>query len=331
MNTKNVNSTIDSDMIRVMLQQESKYYLVEDYQSYQNKAMIEFQCKHPAQMLDPIDDSCRSKMLAWFQQICDFCQYDADETIIIMENALNYMDRYVTTEHGCVALLDRNYYQCMSIACLYMSMKIHASAAICASDMSQITRNTYSSQQIQDMEYDILQSLNWYVNPPTVSVFVGEYVKIIMDEIASSNTVVDANVLKSVLKLVRIQTNTALQNDSFKTIPASIIAYCAIYNAIQLLFVPQQSISIDLIQKVMESFGNVLPASSDTILMIQKILCDVLIETKSLPTNYSLQQQHMPTAATTIACGTKSYTSANKAVIDQHSPRIATVVTMSTR
>lgn len=233
------------DTLQSLLQQEAKYYTKQDFHACQIHAMKEVQGQYPTQKFDPIDASCRTKMCSWFQQICNFCRYDDDETLVIIENALNYMDRYVVTPKGSVALLDRNYYQGMAITCLYMATKIHAHAAISSSDMSQITRFAYTTEQIEEMEYHILQALNWHVNPPTVSVFVAEYMKILIQQLVQShavNATDDASIvsmLQAVKELVHTNTMTAFSDETFVTVPASVMAYTAIFNAVQML-VPRQ-------------------------------------------------------------------------------------------
>ena len=229
------------DTLQCLLQQEARYYTKQDFRASQMTAMKEVQGQYPAQKLDPIDSSCRTKMCAWFQQICNFCQYDDDEAFVIIENALSYLDRYVVTPKGSVALLDRNYYQGTAITCLYMATKIHAHAAISSSDMSQITRFVYTTEQIEEMEYHILQSLNWHVNPPTVSVFVAEYMKLLIQQLVQSQAVHatdDASVvsmLQAVKELVHTNTMTAFGNETFIAVPASVMAYTAIVNAVQML------------------------------------------------------------------------------------------------
>ena len=245
---ENMNSpcTINNDdgleTLQTLLMQEVKYYTKQDFHTFQMKAMKNVQSQFPAQKLDPVDSSCRSKMCAWFQQICNFCQYDDEETLLIIENAMSYMDRFVVTPKGTVALLDRNYYQGMAITCLYMATKIHASAAISASDMSQITRYVYTTEQIEEMEYNILNAIEWRVNQPTVSVFISEFMKILIAKLHQTQRGTDhiddlsiVSLLRTVKELVHTQTMAAFSEETLITVPASIIAYTTILNAVQLL------------------------------------------------------------------------------------------------
>jgi Cyclin, N-terminal domain len=240
--TTKMSDTCDDKLetLRIMLRQETNYYQKEDFRAMQKKSIQAVHSAHPAHTIDHIDTTCRTKMCHWFQQICTFCQYDdMDESTLIIENAMNFLDRYVVTPKGSVALLDRNYYQVTAITCLYMAAKIHASAAISANDMSQITRNVYNSQQIEDTEYRILQALQWHVNPPTTSVFVSEYVK---SMISHSHPTFHAEAsfvacLQSVVDIAHTRIATTICEEKFMTIPASIIAYTAIVHAMQSLAV----------------------------------------------------------------------------------------------
>jgi hypothetical protein len=250
------------------------------------------QSQYPTQKLDPIDSSCRTKMCAWFQQICNFCQYDEDETSVIIENAMNYMDRYVVTPKGSIALLDRNYYQGMAITCLYMATKIHASAAISAADMSQITRFVYTTEQIEEMEYHILQALQWRVNPPMVSVFVSEFMKMLIAMLQKSQIVSgtdDASIvslLQTVKDLVHTQTLATFSDEKFMTVPASIIAYTAIVNAVQLL-VPMHEFhdSFNAIQALIMAKASDRNKTNVTMMSVLHHLQQVLQPSVTLPSS----------------------------------------------
>jgi hypothetical protein len=226
------------EAVQAMLEQEAKYYSKKHFQAYQMKAMTDVLHQFPDQKLDLIDASCRTKMCSWFQQICNFCQYDEDETLLIIENAMNFLDRYVVTAKGSISLLDRNYYQGMAITCLYMATKIHASAAISASDMAQITRYVYTVEQIEEMERHILHAIEWHVNPPTVSAYVSEFMRLLIAHLHESQAFTDVSnvsLLSTVKELIHAQTISAFGEESFITVPASIIAYISLRNAIQFI------------------------------------------------------------------------------------------------
>jgi hypothetical protein len=266
------------DTLQVLLDQERKYYRIVDYFPHQVKTVKGLQDQYPTQKFDTIDLTCRTKMIAWYEQICSFCQYDNADTTIILENAVNYLDRYIVTSKGSIALLDRNYYQCTAITCLYIAMKVHASSAISASDMSQITRNAYTTEQIEDMECHILKELEWRVNPPTASIFVSEFVKALIESIQlhvdEASTIM---LITSVNDLIRKQTSSAISNEKFVTIPSSIIAYSSLFNALRLVLLPTHDSLQALLQKMNNMESSLFGCGMETTIeMVQTIMYESL-------------------------------------------------------
>lgn len=90
--------------------------------------------------------------------------------------ALNYFDRYMV--HQTDDMLNRERYQLTAVACLYVAIKIHS----CANDrnavakaMSRLYHGNHKNALV-DMETDILQTLKWKVNPPTMHQFAMKYI-----------------------------------------------------------------------------------------------------------------------------------------------------------
>ena len=169
-----------------------------------------------------IDVECRDKMCEWSYQIVDFCSFSRES----VEIAMSYLDRFLLTRIGSAVLEDRNIYQLASMTALYTAIKIHERQALNPKVVSQLSRGAYTVEQIEEMETVILTALDWRMNPPTSVSFVREFMTIIPHD------VVPAGAREIVLELAKAQTELAVSSYSLMATPASMIAYCALVNAL---------------------------------------------------------------------------------------------------
>ena len=199
----------DFDTLQAMLLQERTHYRVEATST-------------------ATDVSNRSKIRNWFVQICTFCQFN--DIASLVDIAMNCLDRFVLTPQGSFCCHDQREYQRAAVSCLYTAIKVHAAEALSAQNMATISRGTYTVQQIEEMEYQILTALHWRVNPPTTFCFVREYVQIL---IASKGQLSDRDqeCLEAVLVLIEKQIQAASQDNRLIGLPSSTIALAAVMNA----------------------------------------------------------------------------------------------------
>lgn len=186
-----------------------------------------------------VDIDCRTKMTAWCFQVIDFCRFSRETA----EIAMSYLDRFSATSEGKEAREDRQIYQLAAMSCLYTAVKIHEPEAMNPQLVSNLSRGTYSPKQIEEMEANILQALDWRMNPPTALSFV----RLMMDMVASD--VLSKNVRQTIYDLSKYQTELAVNEHAFLTIKPSIVAYCALMNAFE-------SLSMDKV--TVDSVGQVL-------------------------------------------------------------------------
>jgi hypothetical protein len=216
--------------LEAMLRQEQRCYTPQDFISIQKRALPMLVTQNGVtRACDPMDVSCRTKMCTWFEQICTFCHYDDESESSLVEIAMNYLDRFIGTKGGSMALLDRYCYQLAAITCLYIAIKIHASSAMSIENMAVISRGTYTVHQIEDMEGHVLSALQWRVNPPTTSSFVDSFVQLLLTGVELSQQ--ESEHLKFILDLTQQQIKLATIDYSLITTPSSIIAYAALMNA----------------------------------------------------------------------------------------------------
>ena len=99
-----------------------------------------------------------------------------------MPIALNFVDRYVAVHHAHGVLQDRAWYQRLSMTALYTALKLHGSAQHAMLDPSAICRlsmDTFSVAEIEAQELELVQTLQWRLNPPTAVQFVRQFVMLI--------------------------------------------------------------------------------------------------------------------------------------------------------
>ena len=84
--------------------------------------------------------------------------------------AFNYVDRYLLAAGG---VIDKRQFQLLAMTCLYLSIKVHGGYIMATGSpstmktMLMLSRGHYSTEEMESMEYDILQRLQWHVHPPT--------------------------------------------------------------------------------------------------------------------------------------------------------------------
>jgi Cyclin, N-terminal domain/Cyclin, C-terminal domain len=210
-----------SDMIhfstlQAMRRQETSGYAKRDFLHLRDDVDSDGGCSS----ID-IDVDCRDKMCDWSHQIVDFCKFSRES----VEIAMSLLDRFLLTPAGTTALRDRTVYQLASMTCLYTAIKVHERQALNPSVVSQLSRGTYSAEQIEATEATILTALQWRVNPPTALSFVREFLSTMLPEMSEETA--------SILALACAQTERAVAHYGFIAVPASTIAYGALLNALE--------------------------------------------------------------------------------------------------
>ena len=123
----------------------------------------------------------REMMITWAYNVID--HFDSKREIVSI--AFNYIDRYMATLQDPYSVT-ASQYQLISMTCIYLAVKLyefkHLAVPNSTSTMDTIrmlSQGTYTLQQMEMMEIDILQRLSWYVHPPTpqdyIHLFLGTF------------------------------------------------------------------------------------------------------------------------------------------------------------
>lgn len=246
------------DTISAMRTQEESGYITGDF-LHQNEPSVSV----PTGPLS-VDADCRSKMAAWCYQVCDFCKFSR-ETV---EIAMNYLDRFMMTPAGASAMADRKVYQLASMSALYSAVKIHEPEAMDPKLVSNLSRGTYSPEQVEAMEASILGALQWRVNPPTALAFTRQFLELIPQDVLNNE------IRQSAYDIAKYQTELAVNEYDFLSVKSSTVAYCSLMNSLE---------SLGVAAKVVSNIGFVLSQAiglnlhDDQVVDIQNWLYEAVI------------------------------------------------------
>ncbi|VEU39365.1 unnamed protein product [Pseudo-nitzschia multistriata] len=122
--------------------------------------------------------SWRHRMLEWGNAVCVTFGIDAS----VLESAFNILDRYIAVEisHSNDAFenlsLTREDFQLFSMVSIYIAVKMFSrNQNLRVHDLLEMAQGFYTADHITTTERDILEALNWHVNPPTVMDYCDVY------------------------------------------------------------------------------------------------------------------------------------------------------------
>lgn len=207
----------------------------------------------------PVDESCRAKMIEWSYQVTDFCKFNR-ETVAV---ATNYLDRFMQVD----APSDRKTFQLASMTCLYTAIKIHEPKAMEPKTVANLSRGTYTEDEVTDMERRILKALQWRMNPPTALAFVRQYLSLLPEGLLSDSD------MASIAELTTFQTELAVSDSWFIGTKPSTTALAALMNALHFSELPM--VQIDAITTLIKHHAEII-CTTDYLLDVEDRLYSAL-------------------------------------------------------
>lgn len=222
--------------ILAMRRQEEMEYSCTDYFFQSGDELDSLRQKSEADNTyqPPCDAHCRSTMCYWMIKLIDFFPQMSRETAAF---AMSYLDRFLQTEAGHEALVSRKQFQLAAVACLYSAMKISECSAVSPRFFEQLSQNEYTQRDLEEMELKIFQAIDWRLNTPTAHSFLREFLGLIPP------IMLDESLRDEVFNLAVFQVEVALAEYDYVTVNDSLIAYCALVNAVDTLHVDTSSIA----------------------------------------------------------------------------------------
>lgn len=264
--TTNNNDDMDSILSTLHAmrhQEETAYAVAEDFLNHQYQQHDPATAPIPTGPLN-VDAECRSKMASWCYQVVDFCKFRRES----VEIAMNFLDRYLMTPAGVSAKVDRKIYQLAAMTSLYTAVKIHEPEAMDPKLVSNLSRGTYSPDQVETMEASILCALQWRVNPPTALSFVRLYLDLIPSDM------IDESTRQTVYEITKYQTELSVNEYDMVGVRSSTIALCSLLNSLE---------SVGMESKVLTQVGCVMSQAvgidmhNDQVFLVQNWLYEAVI------------------------------------------------------
>jgi len=226
---------LSADSLSFMMEQECTTYSCRDYLNGDDDSRddgsttIIYNRDHCKNKITPAD---RMKIVDWCYDIVDQCQFER-ETV---EIAMNIVDRFVSTNRASPssqvdALHDRAQYQLVTLTALYISIKLNERVSFGSKDFAAASRGTYSVEEIEDMEMNILHGLSWRLCPPTSLQVGNQILSLMLPQV--EKTTLEQGTWDLIRDEVAFQTENAVRDYYFTTQRPSTIATAAIINAIE--------------------------------------------------------------------------------------------------
>ena len=161
----------------------------------------------------------RKKMVEWSYSIASTCKF-RQETV---EVALSIVDRFVAVQTALLSQAHR--YQAACMASLYIAAKIHEHQCLTTRQMECLSAGRFRASDIENMEREILASIQWRVNPPTATAFCRTLLNLMpLELVPDQRTVVD---------LVESHIQLAIGEEYFLSVDASSLGFASLLNALQ--------------------------------------------------------------------------------------------------
>lgn len=176
----------------------------------------------------PPGENCleNSDFMVWREKICYWTYSVVDHfnlsrrTVAI---SINIFDRYLASKgnscDGSAALL-------VSLTTLYIAIKAHERKKIKLSTLVDLSRSQFSAEDIENMELEILKSLQWFIHPPTPVDFISFYVKFLPPSVSVPTR-------HNLFELSRYNVELAVCDPFLVDALPSTIAFSAILNVLE--------------------------------------------------------------------------------------------------
>jgi hypothetical protein len=156
----------------------------------------------------------------------------------VVSIAMSHLDRYLA---AFPATVDKNLFHLLSMTCLYISIKLneykHLLIPGSSSSMDtilQLSRGLFTLNQMEKMEYDVLQRLQWHVHPPTPQLFVKHFLFLFSVE------------QHEVHDLAKFMVELSVMDYFFVSYKPSEVAMAALLNTMDRLYPQQDTYHLDL-------------------------------------------------------------------------------------
>ena len=211
--------------------------------------------------IDPSDPSMitaseRTKVVDWCYALVDHCRCSRETVATAMELVDRFLSKSKssnsvdTSRVSGEALRDQCKFQLLTVTALYTSIKINEKVPVSSDLFSRMCRNTYSAEEIEDMERTLLSGLSWRCQAPTAHQIVLNIFYLLppyAEEIPEVTWVF-------LMDEVKYLTELAVRDYYFSSQRASTIAMAAILNVVHDTTSRLEGMLDPFLRLIMESF-----------------------------------------------------------------------------
>lgn len=169
--------------------------------------------------LSQLNSSWREKICHWSFNVVD--HFDLSREVVAVSMSL--FDRYLATRNnkcnGSTALLS-------SLTTLHIAIKVHEVRKIKLTTLANLSRGQFGPKHIEEMEWTVLNSLNWHIHPPTSMSFLSHLLLLLPPQVTDSSK-------EDIYALSRYITELSVCDSSFMEIYPSAVAFSAILNSLE--------------------------------------------------------------------------------------------------
>eukprot|EP00523_Entomoneis_sp_CCMP467_P011681 CAMPEP_0168720008 /NCGR_PEP_ID=MMETSP0724-20121128/1336_1 /TAXON_ID=265536 /ORGANISM="Amphiprora sp., Strain CCMP467" /LENGTH=376 /DNA_ID=CAMNT_0008766587 /DNA_START=90 /DNA_END=1220 /DNA_ORIENTATION=+ len=191
----------------------------------------------------------------WREKICEWCyqvidHFDFSREVVAI--AMNYLDRYLATK-----VVNKKVFQLAAMTALFLAVKLHEPAKLSMASMIELSRGSFTVQQMAAMEISLIRGLSWHLHPPTAHSFTKRFLHLVpLSSIA-------LDVLYDVLELSRFLAELSVIDYFFVTQRPSHVAVAAIANAMQDIASVSFEAQNEFGQLMLSSYGIDILGSTD--------------------------------------------------------------------
>jgi len=218
-----MSSKLNNKMRDAVDQVEAMKFLEERYQCCDYSCRTEYSNVNDG---ITVNRDCRSKMVQWCYQVIEF--YDIDREIVVV--AFSYADKYIGKVYARSTILkERKRYQLLVMTSLYVATKVFETKVIELNLLVKLGRGTYIKRDFEEMERDLLSTLEWRLHPPTPTSFIRQILLI------ASSMNMNEKFTSALFNLACFQIERGLHEYKLALCKPSTVATCAILNAFDLI------------------------------------------------------------------------------------------------
>ena len=203
--------------LEVMRSQEQTTY---SYRNYEPPAFPHQSSRTATGELIPhLNSSWREKICHWSFNVID--HFDLSREVVAVSMSL--FDRFLATRgnrcNGSTALL-------ASLTTLHIAIKVNEVRKIKLGTLANLSRGQFGPSHIEEMEWNVLTSLEWKIHPPTSMSFISHLLLLLPPQ-------VDDACKEEIYALSRYITELSVCDSAFVEINPSSVAFAAILNSLE--------------------------------------------------------------------------------------------------